>query len=103
MRANGIIFVIDASDPERFTEATNELNKIMQAEELTHAPLLVLANKQDNPGAVSGDALTTQLDLPKFVGTRPYLVQSANATSGTGLWEGLTWLVDKLKEIHKSS
>ncbi|KAH3757278.1 ADP-ribosylation factor 4 [Pelomyxa schiedti] len=103
MLANGVIFVVDASEPSRFKEATNELTKIMQAPSLKTAPLLVFANKQDNPGAVTADQLRTDLGLDDLATGRPYLVQQANARDGVGLWEGMEWLIDRLKDAQAKS
>ena len=73
---------------------------MLKAPELKGAPLLVLANKQDNPGAVKAEDLTSSLALQSIAGERPFIIQLANATTGTGLWEGLTWLVGELRRIH---
>ena len=59
----GLIFVIDSNDTERVTEAREELHALVQADELRDALLLVFANKQDLPQAMSPAELTHQLDL----------------------------------------
>jgi signal recognition particle receptor subunit beta len=51
----GLIFVVDSNDRERVTEACDELNKMLNEDELREAVLLVFANKQDLPNAMSGE------------------------------------------------
>ncbi|KAA0195437.1 hypothetical protein HAZT_HAZT005615 [Hyalella azteca] len=48
---DGIVFVVDSADVERFDEAKMELARTMRTPEHTSVPVLVLANKQDLPGA----------------------------------------------------
>ncbi len=45
----GLIFVVDSNDRERITEASEELQKMLNEDELRDAALLVFANKQDLP------------------------------------------------------
>merc|ERR1711885_76614 len=49
----GLIFVVDSNDRERITEAQEELQKMLQEDELREATLLVFANKQDLPNAMT--------------------------------------------------
>ena len=48
---DGIVFVIDSSDTERLEEARMELHRTIRTPEHHHVPVLILANKQDLPGA----------------------------------------------------
>jgi ADP-ribosylation factor protein 1 len=52
--SDAVVFVVDSSDASRMTEAADELRKLMCEDELRDAKLLVLANKQDMPNAMSG-------------------------------------------------
>jgi len=65
-------------------------------EELRNATILVFANKQDLPSAVTVAELTQKLELPTVA--RKWYVQACCATNGTGLTEGLDWLVENLGE-----
>jgi len=87
----GLIFVVDSNDRERVTEATEELQKMLNEDELRDAALLVFANKQDLPNAMSVAELTDKLGLHSLR-SRKWYIQSACATSGDGLYEGLDWL-----------
>ncbi|CAN6286123.1 unnamed protein product [Urochloa humidicola] len=89
----GIVFVVDSSDRDRIRLARDELNTLLNAEELRDAALLVLANKQDLPNAMSSDVMAQELALHHHSpGNRRWHIQGARATSGEGLYEGLDWL-----------
>lgn len=71
-------------------EAREELDRMLQAEELKEAKLLVYANKQDLPNAMKVKEITEKLGLQKL--RRDWYVQGCSAPSGDGLYEGLDWL-----------
>lgn len=92
----GIIFVVDSNDSERLEEAKDELHKMITEDELKDAIILIFANKQDLPNAVSCSELTSRLDLTSLKGSRQWYIQATCATEGTGLYEGLDWLSAEL-------
>lgn len=92
---NGLIFVVDSSDKERIAEAETELQNMLQEDELRDAVLLVFANKQDLPTAMTAAELTEKLGLNNLRNRRWY-VQATCATQGNGLYEGLDWLSNEL-------
>jgi GTPase SAR1 family protein len=51
---DAIIYVVDSADRERVRESADELRKLLNESELEKSALLVFANKQDLPGAMSG-------------------------------------------------
>merc|ERR1712040_22577 len=59
----GLIFVVDSNDRERIGEAAEELNKMLREEELKDVVVLVFANKQDLPNAMSASEVTDKLGL----------------------------------------
>ncbi|EME29575.1 ADP-ribosylation factor [Galdieria sulphuraria] len=91
----GVIFVVDSNDRERFPEAREELHKMLSEEELRDAVLLVFANKQDLPNAASTAEVVNALALPSLR-NRTWFIMSCCATNGDGLFEGLDWLSDQL-------
>ncbi|CAE7639835.1 ARF1 [Symbiodinium sp. CCMP2456] len=87
----GVIYVVDSSDRDRIDTARDELTKLLNEEELRHAVLLVFANKQDLPNAMTAAEVTEKLGLQDLE-QRRWFIQSASATTGHGLHEGLDWL-----------
>jgi ADP-ribosylation factor protein 1 len=88
----GLIFVVDSNDRDRVGEARDELHRMLNEDELRNAVLLVFANKQDLPNAMSAAEITDKLGL-HALRQRQWYIQSTCATSGEGLYEGLDWCV----------
>jgi ADP-ribosylation factor protein 6 len=84
----GLIFVIDSNDRARIDEARQELHRIILDREMKEALLLVFANKQDIPGAMTPTEVTEKLRLGQLKERMWYVVPSC-ATTGEGLFEGL--------------
>jgi len=93
---HGVIYVVDSNDRGRVDEAALELQKVLREDELRDAMLLVLANKQDLPQAMSVAEVTDKLGLHSLR-SRQWYIQATCATSGDGLYEGLDWLSNALK------
>ncbi|XP_015916300.1 ADP-ribosylation factor 4 [Parasteatoda tepidariorum] len=91
----GLIFVVDSNDRDRIAEAQDELSKMLKEDELSEAVLLIFANKQDLPNAMSAGELTEKLGLNSLRNRRWY-IQATCATQGDGLYEGLDWLSSEL-------
>jgi len=91
----GLIFVVDSNDRERVGEARDELTKMLGEDELRDAVLLIFANKQDLPNAMTAAEITDKLGLQSLNG-RKWYIQGTCATAGTGLYEGLDWLSNEL-------
>uniref|UniRef100_A0A1B6L5H4 ADP-ribosylation factor 2 n=1 Tax=Graphocephala atropunctata TaxID=36148 RepID=A0A1B6L5H4_9HEMI len=94
----GIIFVIDCNDLERLDDAAKELKTVLEEPKLQHAALLVFANKQDLPRAVTSHDLIDKLDLNKL-SARTWHVQPSVANKCHGLHEGFEWLSDHLTKL----
>jgi ADP-ribosylation factor protein 1 len=94
---NAVIFVVDSNDKERVDEAKDELHKMMSEEQLKDVILLVFANKQDLPYAISAKDMTEKLNLNELK-QKSWYIQPCCAQSGVGLFEGLDWLSGKLKK-----
>lgn len=52
-KTDGLIWVVDAADLARLEDCKKELHSLLQEERLFGATLLILANKQDIPSALS--------------------------------------------------
>merc|ERR1712242_238979 len=80
-----------SNDRDRSEDAREELTKMLNEDEMRDAVLLVFANKQDLPNAMTAAAVTEKLGLHNLR-HRQWYIQSACATTGDGLYEGLDWL-----------
>lgn len=72
-------------------EVREHLYFMLAAEQLTGVPMLVLANKQDRPGALSATEIGELLGIDSIM-DRTCHVQPCSAVRNEGLWEGLDWL-----------
>uniref|UniRef100_A0A2K5SGL1 ADP ribosylation factor 1 n=1 Tax=Cebus imitator TaxID=2715852 RepID=A0A2K5SGL1_CEBIM len=85
----GLIFV-------RVNEAHEELMRMLAEDELRDAVLLVFANKQDLPNAMNAAEITDKLGLHSLR-HRNWYIQATCAISGDGLYEGLDWRSNQLR------
>jgi len=97
----GLVYVVDAADKERFHEAKDELFWILDSEDMKGVPIMVLANKQDLPHAHKSADLAHRLGLTQ-IRTHPWYIQATCATSGEGLLEAMGELGKMVKEFKKS-
>ena len=96
----GLIYVVDSSDNSRFAEAQNELEWILDSDEMAGVPLVILANKQDLPRAVSPSDLAGKLGLDK-VRNRKWHIQGTSALSGEGVYQAMQELSTLVKEFQR--
>lgn len=97
---NGVIFVVDSNDRDRIGQARDELQKMLAEDELRNAILLVFANKQDLPNAMSTTEVTEKLGLHSLR-QRNWFIQGCCATTAQGLYEGLDWMSANIKSSLK--
>ncbi|OLS16410.1 MAG: small GTP-binding protein [Promethearchaeota archaeon CR_4] len=93
--SNGLIFVIDYSDPGRFKEAFTEFTRVLGNTEARILPILIYANKKDIYKRFEIAKFATIFDLRKLL-KNPWKVMPCSAKTGEGLEEGLKWLVDNI-------
>ncbi|CAF1034938.1 unnamed protein product [Rotaria magnacalcarata] len=95
---SAVVFVVDSNDGERISDACDQLHQLANEELLKNLPILIFANKQDLPNALTLDEIKEKLNLSKLdeMKTKWHL-QSSIATTGDGLHDGLQWLSDILK------
>ncbi|XP_008198970.1 ADP-ribosylation factor-like protein 4A [Tribolium castaneum] len=98
---DGIVFVLDSVDVERMEEAKMELMRTVKAPENSGVPILVLANKQDLPGAREPRELEKLLGLTELSNGHLWHVQPACAITGDGLQEGLEVLYEMILKRRK--
>jgi GTP-binding protein SAR1 len=105
---DGIIFLVDAADRTRFTEAKEELGRLLDEQTLAQVPFVVLGNKIDIPTAASEDELRHALGLYGHMtygretkqnnsGVRPIELFMVSVVKRMGYAEGFQWLSQFLK------
>ena len=92
----GVIFVVDSTDTDRMEKARMEFERVVTDDMLENVCVLVLANKQDVDGAMSGSEISEALDVAAVCKGHEYHVQETVATEGTGLEEGFMWLCSNM-------
>eukprot|EP00092_Neocalanus_flemingeri_P005390 GFUD01005809.1.p1 GENE.GFUD01005809.1~~GFUD01005809.1.p1 ORF type:complete len:473 (-),score=101.09 GFUD01005809.1:74-1492(-) len=85
---DGIIFVLDCADHHALDEARMELHKTVHYQDNTDIPLLVLANKQDLPNALSEEEIIDALEL-RSLQSNMWSVELACSITGEGLDTGI--------------
>lgn len=89
-----IIFVVDSTEIDRLDDAAYELSVLLDfaGGRENDVPLLVYANKQDLKGAKSAQEISEALRLGELRNRR-WKTVACSAIDGTGITEGMDWLV----------
>lgn len=108
---HGIIFVVDASAKESIADVGPVLRDAIKHDFLCGKPVLVLANKQDCDGAVTGEELRHLLSIDALA-TMPqacvFRVQECAARLSNkqrrdpGLDAGMVWLLNAVEGLYSS-
>lgn len=64
--AHGVVFVVDSSDYERFSEAAGLLERLIRHERAQGLPILILANKQDMEEARSPEDVAAAVSMQEL-------------------------------------
>jgi len=83
--------VVDSNDLDRVAEVRDELERMLNEAELEKVPLLVFANKQDLPNAMTEGQIADALGL-NSIRDRDWSIQRCCAVKGDGLYEGFDWV-----------
>ncbi|KAM3604730.1 uncharacterized protein V6R79_015579 [Siganus canaliculatus] len=95
--AAAVVFVVDSSDRTRLDEAQSELETVLKSDHLRGRPLILIANKQDVDGAHTVTEITDIFNLKRICPDRPWFVQPCSATTGFGVEETLSQVVQMVK------
>lgn len=94
----GVIYVVDSNDVNRIEESKKELHSILSEPDLANSIVLIFANKQDLPNALSIAEITESLDMHN-IPQKHWHVQSCCGLDGQGLYEGLDWFSNTLSNL----
>jgi len=97
---DGLIYVVDSLDRERVNKAANEFKQILDDPLMRNSAILVFANKQDLKGSLTPAEVCESLGLMDLKG-RQWHVQASVAIRGEGLYEGLDWLSNTLRNMQR--
>ncbi|CAK6441944.1 unnamed protein product [Pipistrellus nathusii] len=101
-RADGLVYVVDSADRQRLEDARREFEHILGNEHIRHVPVVLLANKQDKPGALTAEDITRLFQVQKLCCDRSWYVQPCCAITGAGLAEGFGRLTEFVKSYVPS-
>ncbi|XP_052791318.1 ADP-ribosylation factor-like protein 4A [Mya arenaria] len=100
-KSDGIIYVVDSTDKERLEEAKVELVKILKAPEIAGLPVVILANKQDLPGSLSGSDVESVLAMRELPTSQLWHVEPTCGVTGEGLEEAVEKIADLIEKKRK--
>ncbi len=85
--AMGVFLIVDSTNPTDFVRA----KQMLEITKSYGLPYVIIANKQDLPGALSPEEIRKQFNLPEDVSIIP-----AVAKDKTGIFEAFEVLIDKI-------
>ncbi|XP_060049439.1 ADP-ribosylation factor-like protein 11 [Erinaceus europaeus] len=97
---DALVYVLDSTDEARLPEAMAELMEVLDSPCMVGVPVLVLANKQEAPGALSLLEIRDRLGLEQLQDCC-WELRACSALTGAGLPEALQSL-GKLLKSHRS-
>ncbi|KAH0788543.1 ADP-ribosylation factor-like protein 13B [Histomonas meleagridis] len=99
----GFIYVVDASDTERFEESARVLKEITSHEMMKGKPYIVIANKQDLPNAVPAEKLKKTMKISKNIDVKDAAVIKVDGDKcNEGVSESTSALIGQiLKKFEK--
>lgn len=107
-KVDGVVFIVDANNPDRFEETKKELDMLLQTEELLKTPFVILGNKIDLPRACSEEQLVVAMGLQGMLtgkakkvapdsNTRPLEVYMCSVVKKVGYGDAFRWLSQYLQ------
>ncbi|NXV11039.1 ARL11 protein, partial [Cepphus grylle] len=97
-----LVFVFDSTDTARLPEAAAALEEALSHPGMAGVPVLLLANKQEVPGALAPAELGQMLQRGRLV-ERRWVLWGCSAHTGQGLQEALAILGELLRGLEQSS
>ena len=98
---SGLLYVVDSSDRDRIEESRDELFAILEDDAMREVPVVVIANKQDLPHAISPAKMVDALELRKLT-RQKWHIQGACAVNGDGIYEAMETMGRYVKESKTS-
>lgn len=101
---HGIVFIIDSSDRYMIPIVQEQLWKFLDHPSIAnkHVPILFLAHKSDQQGAMPGLQLASEIGLNR-IKTKPWTIISSSSITGDGFNEGFDWFAHQLRRTRRNS
>lgn len=93
--SNFVIYMVDSSDQEAVERSESQLDSLIKDEELKGVPILVVANKEDLPGAYKKNEIEARLRLKEDESDRISLF-CASAKKRTNVEPIICWIIDHM-------
>lgn len=94
---DALVYVVDGSDEDRIAECNDQLKQLLVEPKLAKVPLLTYANKSDLATCLGPDEILDKLEMNDISG-RDWSLYACSALKGTGVTDGLKWLLEKIAE-----
>lgn len=97
---DGVIFVVDAADEMRHQIAAHEFETLITHKDIKprKIPILIFQNKIDLKEACTAQECMEFMNQHAIKG-KIWNIQMSDAIKGSGLEDGMTWLMERLKNI----
>ncbi|XP_075873624.1 ADP-ribosylation factor-like protein 13B isoform X2 [Nelusetta ayraudi] len=108
--SHGVVFVVDSSDVQRIQETREAMAEVLKHPRIAGKPVLVLANKQDQEGALAEADIIERLSLEKLVNENKCRcqIEACSAVLGYGkkvdksIKKGLKWLLNNIAKDYEA-
>ncbi|XP_003766238.1 ADP-ribosylation factor-like protein 14 [Sarcophilus harrisii] len=98
-----LVYVVDSTDQKQLEASRREFELILKNEHIRNVPVVLLANKQDLPGAFTAEDITRKFKMKKNCGDRDWYVQPCCAISGDGLADGFKKVTEFIQRYRNSA
>lgn len=92
---DGLVWVVDCADLSKLEICRDELHDLLKEERLAGASLLVLANKQDLPGALDSERIEDALNLAA-IKTHNWALYPVSAVSDDDMLKPFKWVIEDI-------
>ncbi|RVE49277.1 hypothetical protein evm_006071 [Chilo suppressalis] len=98
---NAIVYMVDAADQDKIEASRNELHSLLEKQQLTGIPVLVLGNKRDLPHALDEHGLIERMNL-SAIQDREICCYSISCKEKDNIDITLQWLIQHRTECLTS-
>ncbi|KAK8799467.1 hypothetical protein WA158_006016 [Blastocystis sp. Blastoise] len=97
--SQGVLFVVDINQVERFGEVKQVLDTMLKNIHLEGIPIAILANKAESHPETNIKTLVSLLNLDSIKKTRPCELFQTVAKTGEGIEDAMQWICKEMKPL----